>query len=160
MASAERRTSIAVIDAETVFERPVVGRLVSHWRKICGDRMAPTRGEVDPMDLFEFLPHIAMIKPLDERADFQFSLIGTGLVKLYGLVTRQAVSQVECAKETREALQESVRLCVSEKAPVHGFWRKVRTLSQVEVSVEVVFVPISEDGEEVTRVLGYHAMLS
>lgn len=160
MTSTERRKSSAVINGETVFERPAVGRLVSHWREVCGDRMAPRRDEVDPIDLFEFLPHIAMIKPLDAGADFQFSLIGTGLVKLYGLVTRQNVSRIECGPEIREALQESLQLCMSEKAPVHDIWRNVRTLSQVDVTIEVAFVPISEDGIEVSRILGYHIILN
>lgn len=121
--------------------------------------MAPKRGEVDPLDLFEFLPNIAMIKVIDDGSDFEFSLIGTGLAKLYGLVTRQIVSQVDCAPETKDALLDALTLCVASKKPVHGLWDKALTVKLVEIDLEVALVPISEDGNRISRVLGYHAVL-
>lgn len=153
----ERRN--AVIDETTVFDKPVVERLVSHWETLCRGRMAPPRAEVDPLDLFEFLPNISMIKVIGGGANFEFSLIGTGLSKLYGLVTRQIVSQVDCAPETRDALIDALKLCVESKRPVHGLWDKVRTTKLAVVKLEVAFVPISEDGNEISRILGYHAVL-
>ncbi len=148
-----------MINETTVFDSPVVERLVSHWETLRNDRMAPKREEVDPLDLFEFLPNIAMIKVVDDGADFEFSLIGTGLSKLYGLVTRQIVSQVDCAPETRDALLDALKLCVASKKPVHGLWDKTRTIKLVEMNLEVAFVPISEDGHKISRILGYHAAL-
>tara|TARA_R110002012_G_scaffold99725_4_gene237876 strand:+ start:753 stop:1322 length:570 start_codon:yes stop_codon:yes gene_type:complete len=149
-----------VIDDTSVFESPAIGRLVSHWENLCKGRMAPRRAEVDPLDLFEFLPGIAMIKVFDAGVSFEFSLIGTGLAKLYGLVTRQIVSQVDCPPENREALLDALTLCVASKKPVLGTWRKARTLKLVEMDLEVVFVPISEDGDQVSRILGYHVVLN
>lgn len=159
MTSTDFEKRSAVIDETTVFDSPVVERLVSHWETLRKDRVAPKRGEVDPLDLFEFLPNIAMIKVIDDGADFEFSLIGTGLAKLYGLVTRQIVSQVDCAPETRDALLEALKLCVASKKPVHGLWDKARTVKLVEMSLEVALVPISEDGNKISRILGYHAVL-
>lgn len=149
-----------MIDDTSVFENPAIGRLVAQWENLCDGRIAPRRAEVDPLDLFEFLPGIAMIKAIDDGVSFQFSLIGTGLAKLYGLVTRQVVSQVDCPPENREALLDALTLCVASKKPVHGIWRKARTLKLAQIDLEVVFVPISEDGKEVSRILGYHAVLN
>ncbi|WP_028466637.1 PAS domain-containing protein [Nisaea denitrificans] len=159
MTSTDSGRSNAAIDETTVFDSPVVERLVSHWETLRQGRVAPKRGEVDPLDLFEFLPNISMIKVINGGADFEFSLIGTGLAKLYGLVTRQIVSQVECAPETRDALLDALKLCVESKKPVHGLWDKARTAKLVEINLEVAFVPISEDGNEISRILGYHAVL-
>ncbi|MEP6146454.1 MAG: PAS domain-containing protein [Nisaea sp.] len=159
MTSTDSGKRNAVIDETTVFDSPVVERLVSHWDTLRKDRMAPKRAEVDPLDLFEFLPNISMIKVIDEGSDFEFSLLGTGLAKLYGLVTRKIVSQVDCAPETKDALLDALKLCVESKKPVHGLWDKARTLKLVEVNLEVALVPISEDGKLISRVLGYHAVL-
>lgn len=148
-----------MIDESTVFKNSLVQRLLSHWDGLCQGRTAPRRGEVDPLDLFEFLPRIAMLKVIDNGNDFEFSLLGTGLAKVYGLVTREIVSQVDCAPETREALLDALKLCVDSKKPVHGTWYKARTVKFVEMNFEVVFVPISEDGTKISRVLGYHEVL-
>lgn len=159
MTSTDSERRNAVIDDSTVFDSPVVERLVAHWETLRLDRVAPKRGEVDPLDLFEFLPNISMIKVMDDGADFEFSLIGTGLAKLYGLVTRQIVSQVDCAPETRDALLDALKLCAASKKPVHGLWDNARTVKLVKINLEVAFVPISEDGKQISRILGYHAAL-
>ncbi|UUX48435.1 PAS domain-containing protein [Nisaea acidiphila] len=148
----------AVIGADTALTNKQAGRILAYWNDLRGDRMAPPRSEVDPLDLFDFLPHLAMIKTADRGGDFQFSLIGTGLSKIYGLVTRQMVSQVDCWEPTREALEEGLRLCAAAKAPVHGEWGRMKTLKNVDVDIEVVLLPISEDGAEVSRILGFHIM--
>lgn len=158
MPSAENRRWNAVVGAETGLASKQANKILSYWNELREGRMAPPRREVDPIDLFEFLPHLAMIKPVEHGKDFQFSLIGTGLAKVYGLVTRQLISEVGCWAPTRDALEEGLRLCTTARAPVHGIWDRMKTLKEVDVDIEVVLMPISEDGSEVSRILVFHAL--
>lgn len=158
MGSESESTSNVVIEDETVFAHESAGQILAHWNTLRGDRMAPRRNEVDPIDLFDFLPNVAMIRPVNGGEDFQFSLIGTGLAKIYGLATRQLLSTVQCWPPTREALAAGLKLCMTAKASVHGEWGRAKTLKQRDVDLEVVLMPISEDGAEVSRILCYHAI--
>ncbi|WP_420402455.1 PAS domain-containing protein [Nisaea sp.] len=148
----------AVIGEGTVLASERAKRILAQWNDLRADRIAPRRSEVDPLDLFDFLPTLAMIKISEGGDGFQFSLIGTGLAKIYGLVTRQFVSRAAFPQPTKEALQQALQLCVTERSPVHGVWPQVKAMNDVKVDIEVVFLPISEDGIEVSRILGYHAI--
>ncbi|WP_193188804.1 PAS domain-containing protein [Nisaea sediminum] len=147
-----------MIGEGTILESDRVRQIVAQWNDLRADRIGPRRCEVDPIDLFDFLPNLAMIKVMDGNDPFQFSLIGTGLAKIYGLVTRQFVSSAVFPGPTKEVLQQALELCATARAPVHGIWRRVKTVNDVKVDIEVVLLPISEDGAEVSRILCYHVI--
>lgn len=148
-----------VITVDTVIGNEAAAEVFAYWQAAREGRIAPKRADIDPMELFEHLPNISMIKCIGGAGmDFEFSLIGTGLAKIYGLVTGQRIAAVECWPPLRKALQGALELCALERSPVHGIWPQVLTLKKVEVDIEVVLVPVSEDGSEVSRVLGYHAI--
>lgn len=148
----------AVIEDGTLLANDRSKQILAQWNDLRAGRAAPRRSEVDPIELFDFLPNLAMIKTVDDGGEFQFSLIGTGLAKIYGLVTRQLVSRAAFSETTRDLLLEALQLCVTARAPVHGIWRQVNTANQVKVDIEVVLLPVSEDGTEVSRILCYHAI--
>lgn len=147
-----------MIGEGTVCGSERVGQIVAQWSDLGAGRIGPRRRDVDPIELFEFLPNLAMIKVVEGDDPFQFSLIGTGLAKIYGLVTRQSVARAAFPGPTKEVLQQALKLCVTERSPVHGVWRQLKTVQDVKVDIEVVFLPISEDGAKVNRILGYHAI--
>lgn len=156
--SGETRQRNAVVDGQTIFASQRTKDILAQWNELRDGRAAPRRGDVDPLDLFDFLPYLAMIKITEEGGDFQFSLIGTGLAKIYGLVTRQFVSRADFPVSAKEALLEGLQLCVAEHAPVLGMWEQISTVNGVKIDLEVVLLPISENGSDVSRVLGYHAI--
>lgn len=133
-----------------------VRAIVERWEALKGPRPAPRRADVDPVELFDFLPHLTMIRVIDDGRDFEFSLIGTGLSKLYGLVTRQRVSAAAIPDSARAALLQVLAACAESMAPVHAFFRNVATVKRGSVDIEMVCLPLSEDGRTVSRILGFH----
>lgn len=148
----------AVIDEETVLSSDRSKQILAQWNDLRTGRIAPRRREVDPLDLFDFLPNLAMIRTTESGDDFQFSLIGTGLAKIYGLVTRQMVSRAEFSEPARIMLQDALQLCATARAPVRGVGRQIKATNDVKVDIELISLPISEDGAEVSRILCYHAI--
>lgn len=158
MRATQARRSNAIIVEDSVIDNAQLAAVLSYWENARAGRMAPARADIDPVDLFDLLPNLAMIKCVDQSRAFEFSLIGTGLARLYGLVTGQRVSDIACWPPVRDSLEEALTLCMTARKPVLGRWPSILTLKQSEIDLEAVFMPVSEDGQVVDRILGYHAI--
>lgn len=60
--------------------------LFAYWRERRGDRVAPGRADIDPLDFPpSLLPHIVLIDVVREPLDFRYRLAGTAADHIHGM---------------------------------------------------------------------------
>lgn len=59
-------------------------RLLAYWSAKRGDRPAPGRGDLDPLDIPDLLPIISLIDVLRDPLRFRYRLVGTAVVEAFG----------------------------------------------------------------------------
>lgn len=69
-------------------DEPVLAELYSYWAARCGDRRAPARSDIDPIDIPQLLPHLALteIVPGNDSDTFRirYRLAGTQIEERFG----------------------------------------------------------------------------
>jgi hypothetical protein len=72
---------------------PDLGFALDYWRRKRGARLAPARGDIDPVDIARVLPRVMLVDVSPDPIDFRFRLAGTGLFKIHGaeLTNRRAL---------------------------------------------------------------------
>lgn len=69
-------------------DEPLLAELYSYWSERRGGRRAPARADIDPIDIPQLLPHIALtevvLPPNGEEPRFRFRLAGTQIEDRFG----------------------------------------------------------------------------
>ncbi|MEE9348227.1 MAG: PAS domain-containing protein [Robiginitomaculum sp.] len=131
--------------------------LYDYWRSKCKGGNIPSRDDIDPAELGEFLPTISLVEPVsvdggDDK--YQVRLAGTDLYKIYKQeITGQFLSDMPTGSrraywkrvlgrvvEQAKPSAGAVRSAISGKSHMAQFW---------------IRLPLSCDGESVTMVLGF-----
>lgn len=124
------------------------------WIRVANARMAPRREEITPALLKTALPWIWMIDSVDGGKDYRFRIAGDRIVQFMG--RRYAgllLSEFEGEpffERMRAILQECVRL----KHPLVAGPMRSNLKGREYLEMEVVVLPLSEDGEQVTTLFG------
>ena len=82
------RTRFAGLLGGWAVERnPTLRRLYHYWLDKRGDQAWPDRRAIDPADLKQILPNLAIIEIIGAKADprFRYRLVGTAIVAVYGV---------------------------------------------------------------------------
>lgn len=126
--------------------------LYDYWNAQRGSRAMPTRGDIDPVDLKAVLPLLILIDVVPDPRRYVYRLVGTHEVEMRGSdPTGKAVAEAyygETAEDTARYLDRVVRT----RQPVlyRGIYQPLSTRTQRE---DVLFLPLSKDGETVTMIL-------
>jgi hypothetical protein len=112
----------------------------------------PARGDLDPVDLKPMLPMLILIDVVQDARRYAYRLVGTREVEMRGSdPTGKAVEEAyygETPGETTWYLDRVVRT----RQPVlyRGTYRPLSTRTQRE---DVLFLPLSQDGETVNMIM-------
>jgi hypothetical protein len=132
---------------------PKAVALYQYWNARRGIRPMPSRGDIDPTEMRQWLPRITLVDVSPDGAQFTYRLVGTQIVDLLGMnPTGQAVESAWPADEATLVL-ESCREVVESGAPV--FCQQIcRWLEDQEPSAWGMRLPLSSDGKRVDVILG------
>jgi hypothetical protein len=135
--------------------RPQTQAVYRYWQEKRGDRLMPSRADIDPAELpAEVLPGVCLVEVVPDARRFVYRLVGTLDVQVRGNdPTGKSVSDAYFGPSRAEALahyEQVVFTC----APM---------LDQVPMSApngrfvteEAIFLPLSSDGIHVDKVLVY-----
>ena len=64
--------------------RPVLLDLLAYWERKRGDRIMPTRADIDPLELKGHLGWLILVDVLPGLEDFRYRLVGTNIVHAVG----------------------------------------------------------------------------
>lgn len=119
-----------------------------YWRALRGDRPMPTRADIAPRDLREFLPHVGLMEALPIPGggeDYFVRIAGGKMEEIFGPMTGQFIQSVlppETAARWRVILDEVRRSRMPLAATSRVAYNNLRHLKQ-----EVFIAPLGADGD-------------
>ena len=126
--------------------------LYGYWDQRRGTRPMPARSDLDPIDIKAVLPLLMLVDVVPDERRYVYRLVGTREVEMRGSdPTGKAVKDAyyaESAEESAWYLDHVVRT----RQPVlyRGTYQPLSTRTQRE---DVLFLPLSKDGETVNMVM-------
>ena len=125
----------------------VLGQLFLYWDEKRGHRSAPSRENIDPAQMGEFLSNVFLIDVEEEPRRYRVRLMGTALVHWYGRdLTGCHVDEI--TDQVLAALDELVMI-----------WEPWRVTGEYEkeagraIVYELLALPLSSDGATVNMIL-------
>jgi len=133
-------------------ETPYLRELFRYWDAKRGRRAMPARRDLDPLEFAFALGHVLLLDVERDPLAFRFRLHGTALVQhaQYDMTGRTVDDMPN--PTNREVLQGRCRDLIATKAPFVG--RSERLLGGQLYGYEVVWMPLSDDGETVNILMG------
>jgi hypothetical protein len=126
--------------------------IYAYWLDKCGDRRMPARADIDPIDIPRLLPGICLVDVVPDERRYVYRLAGTSEVEVRGY-DPTGKSVVECffGFTVEDALSCYDRV-VATKAPFLDCEPFTATNGRY-VTEETVFLPLSDDGINVNKIL-------
>ena len=134
---------------------PDVQTIVAYWRGKAGARRMPARSDIDPSELKPYLPRISLVDVVSDDRRFVYRLVGTEEVALRGYdPTGKSVGEGYFGPN-RELAFQHYGYVVEHRAPFcyRGDFEVPDGAIENE---DVVFLPLSEDGETVNMILLFY----
>jgi hypothetical protein len=140
----ELRLDAPDLDADLTFA-------LDYWFQKRGGRLAPTRADIDPVDIAPLLPRVMLVDVSTDPVDFRFRLAGTGLFRIHGaeLTNKRAL---DLEPPAYGALIHRLYCdALERRAPlVHRLLIECETRRSAYLRI---ILPLSEDGETINRLL-------
>lgn len=133
---------------------PKAVALYQYWNARRGLRVMPSRADIDPMEMRQWLSRMTLVDVGPDGQNFTYRLVGTQIVDLLG--TNPTGHPVESAwpEEAAPIALAGYHEIVATKAPMFCHqtcqWREDQG-----PSAWAMHLPLSSDGAEVDVILGY-----
>lgn len=130
--------------------------LYNYWNKKRGERRAPCRADIDPVEIPELLGFVDLYDVRDKPRDYLVRLNGSEVAAMLGRdITGMWYSQV-VSGEDKERYNSAFAMCVDDWSPTLvetslGFCGKDHAVQLM------LALPLSDDGETVNKLMTGHA---
>jgi hypothetical protein len=124
---------------------------LDYWFQKRAGRLAPTRADIDPIDIAPLLPRVMLVDVSTDPVDFRFRLAGTGLFKIHGaeLTNKRALELEPPAYGV--LIHRLYCNALERRAPiVHRVLIECPTRRSAYLRI---ILPLSEDGVVINRLL-------
>jgi len=154
------------VDSQTPLQRVVenadslsserLQRLYRHWAKLKADRFAPARGDLNPSEMKDQLGWIWLMDVVDGGEDFRFRMGGDRVVQFFGrrLSGETLKNVVPAAPAFFGRFLDLVTMATQKRAPVAGGPAQTAYQPRAYLEVEALLLPLSDDGANVTGIMG------
>ncbi len=132
---------------------PSLRRLHAYWRDLRGDRFAPPRAAIDPLELRFILGNLAIVEVREEngRRVYHCRLMGTRLADQDGFDLTGKPLESYPFPEQREVARDQFDAVVRDRQPAY---REVRSTESGKLfRFGRLVLPLSDDGERVDGLL-------
>jgi len=138
---------------EDRIQSPNLRRIYEIWRSKCSDELLPRRADVDPVEFGKALPNVFLVEIQPTEPKLLLRVMGTAFEEQYGEnVTGKYIEDLDFGAARDEILAAYDRL-IESKEPVHIANEYEKSDGRV-MRFERITLPLSDDGEIVTAVLG------
>jgi hypothetical protein len=130
----------------------LVQAVYRYWRSKARGGRLPRRSDIDPTEIPRLLSHLMIVEVVDDERRYVYRLVGTKEVEMRGRdPTGLSVVDAFLGVSLEDALWHYDHT-VKTRAPVHDDKPYVSTSGRW-VSDETLFLPLSEDGMRIDRIL-------
>ncbi len=138
-----------VLDPSLSAVDPKIKQAISYWLSKRGDRLAPTRADMNAREIKAFLPHFQILEIVNGGPAYRPRLMGTAIVEsMKEDVTGRLFDENTPRPAARRALR-AVRWVMEHKKPLRTFAPRTAIEGQEFLSHESVFLPLSSDGKTI-----------
>lgn len=136
------------------FCSPPVRDFYRYWDAKRGDRMAPSRADIDPIEMKSWLTGIVLVDVSEPPRTLTYRLVGSRSVALKGRDTTGEEVARSYHGRSRDEIWENYRIAIEDVAPVYDYEPEV-SASGVLKDSETLLLPLASDGIHVNMVLVY-----
>jgi hypothetical protein len=145
--------AVSFKSADQIVSERLVGALDA-WKRAAGERMAPKREEITPGLLRTALPWIWMIDVINDGKDFRFRIAGERVIEFMGRRLAGELMSDHSDNPFFQRMRAILVECHQRKKPVAVGPIRSNLKGKEFFEIEVVVMPLSEDGEHVTTLFG------
>ncbi|WP_374655000.1 PAS domain-containing protein [Dongia sp.] len=129
-----------------------VRQLYRYWLAKCRGGCLPSRADIDPTDIPRLLPYLTLVEVVADHRRYVYRLVGTKEVEVRGQdPTGKSVAEAFYGPSAEEA-HMFYDLAVATGRPVYDDSPFIGADGRYNDD-EMLFLPLSDDGERVTRIL-------
>jgi hypothetical protein len=132
---------------------PEIDALYRYWDDKRGTRRMPRRADLDPADLKVYLPSILLVDVVPDDRLYVYRLVGTREVKMRGNDPTGKPVMDNTFLDRQQALRNYDHVVLS-RAP-HVDATPTTSADREWLDMETIFLPLSEDDNEVDKILVY-----
>ena len=131
-------------------------RLYGYWSALKGDRFAPARSELSPIEMKDQLGWIWLMDVMDSGEDFRFRMGGDRVIQFFGrrLAGETLRTVIPEAPLFFSRFFDLVRLATLGRKPSAIGPAQTAYEPKSYLEVEALLLPLSDDGVNVTGLLG------
>ncbi|MDO9127621.1 MAG: PAS domain-containing protein [Parvibaculum sp.] len=135
---------------------PPLPVLISYWDRKRGAREMPAPADIDPVEIPRLLPWLVLADVTYDPLDMRYRLMGTHVVEMGGVNrTGQSLRENHEGEALAERLAALERLLAT-RGPV-ALGGRLDWLGRGYRRFQCVHLPLSADGERVTRLIAAYA---
>jgi hypothetical protein len=138
--------------------RPETAAFYRYWDEKRRGRLMPARRDIDPLEMKDWLPGIALVEicrdPDERPSRLIYRLIGTRVTRLRGREDTGKSVHEAFFGESLDAALENYRLVIAERKPVYD-WDRTPSEDGLAREHETLLLPLSSDDQTVDMVLVY-----
>lgn len=139
--------------ADELISERLLGALDA-WTRTAAGRMAPKREEITPALLRGILPWIWMADVVDDGADFRFRLAGDRVIQFMGRRYSGSLISQHLESVYFRRMRALFAECTARKKAVAAGPQRSKMKGKEFLEMEVLAMPLSDDGESVTGLFG------
>lgn len=133
---------------------PILGPTLAYWTQKRGSRSMPRKRDIDPVELPpKLLPNIQIIEVIDGGARFRYRLVGTASVDAFGSDYTGRYPDEMFSDDRLNFIQSLYRTVYTTKTPLFSL-NRYHTTKNIDLFAYRIYMPLSEDGIEVSNILG------
>jgi hypothetical protein len=132
---------------------PNTRAMYTYWLVKCGERRMPSRKDIEPTEMLpQLLPGICIVDVVVDARRYVYRLVGTAVTEVRGQdPTGKSVVEASFGSSA-ESLLKSYDQVVATRAPLIDL-RHYTNATGRYVTEETVFLPLSDHGEKVDKIL-------
>jgi hypothetical protein len=145
----------AVVDAHFLAEprHPKIQLLYAYWQAQRGDRLMPSRADIDPIAIPKLLPHVLMYN-VDGPGCYTVRLVGEAVQSFVGKNTTGLPAGSTMPRPAARMVIQILDDVVAERAAKFRSGKAHWHQEKGHREYEACFLPLSPDGDAVNIILG------
>lgn len=130
-----------------------IDEIENYWNQVRGDRLVPSRCEIDPRGLVDALGYVFILERIADGLA-RFRIAGSRLTEMTGLELRQVPISALFAYKSRETLSDALTSVFDEPSVARMNIASPTGFGGDHLAGEMVLLPLQSDFGDVDRVLG------
>lgn len=133
-------------------------RTRDYWRQIKGDRLLPARADFIISDLEDVVPHLALVDVKHDPIRLSFRMLGTFVTDIAGRNSAGKCLDRELFPDNLEQMTWAYSYSAEHRVPI-ATEGPVDFADRDWTGSEVLFLPLSDDGETVSMVASCYDLM-